>query len=80
MSTLRNCGTCKYWKFYILNQIWGTCLKILYCNDANADNLDLANVTYTYCEGEDLDKAALDHKLALDTAREFGCCLWEEKS
>ena len=75
----RICGNCKHWKFYILNQIWGTCLKILYCNDENADNLDLANVTYTYCAAEKEGEPSIAHKLALDTAKEFGCILWEEK-
>ena len=79
MAILKNCRTCKHWKFYIRNQIWGTCKKILYCNDENADNMDLATVTYASSSGEDYEHLGMDPKLELDTAREFGCILWEEK-
>ena len=79
MATSKTCGNCNGWKFMILNQVWGSCKKILYCEAEDYD-LDLPVISYTYCEGEDLAKPALEHRLVLETPKGHSCVLWEEKS
>ena len=72
------CSNCRHWKYTVINQQWGFCPKIRYCEDEDTER-DLALMSYTFCEAEPQGKRPLDHKLALDTSREFFCCLWEEK-
>ena len=72
------CSNCKYWEYTVANQQWGFCPKIRYCEDEDTER-DIALMSYTYCAAQKEGEPALDHKLVLDTSREFFCCLWEEK-
>ena len=74
-----DCSTCFHWKTGITNQIWGECREAPYCEDERADESPMV-LSYTYCAAEKEGEPPIEHRVAMDTARdEFFCRFWKEK-
>ena len=75
MSLLqRQCWSCRHWEHFVTNHQWGTCHAIRYPETPDCENWATMAADITPPDAADCLK-----EIEFETAREFGCVIWEAK-